>query len=280
MKTVGFIDYFLHEWHADHYPAWINQSSGGEYCVKYAWGAVDSPHPGGKSNRRWAEDMGISLCGSIEEVVEKSDALVVLSPDNAEQHECLSRLPLASGKPVYIDKTFAETLAAAKRIFQMAEQSSTPCYSTSALRYAEEYRQIPGGELSYIGSWGPNSLETYSIHQIEPIVALMGTQAQRVLYTGTEEVPSRLIEFTGGRRASITCFPCGSPFVMQMHGAGRTYLAEVKSDYFQAFIGHMVEFFRTGEIPVPHEQTLAVIAIREAGLQAAAAPGLWAGVPR
>ena len=67
---------------------------------------------------------------------------------------------------------------------------------------------------------------------------------------------------------------------MQMHGAGRTYLAEVKSDYFQAFIGHMVEFFRTGEIPVPHEQTLAVIAIREAGLQAAAAPGLWAGVPR
>ena len=185
MKTVGFIDYFLHEWHADHYPAWINQSSGGEYCVKYAWGAVDSPHPGGKSNRRWAEDMGISLCGSIEEVVEKSDALVVLSPDNAEQHECLSRLPLASGKPVYIDKTFAETLAAAKRIFQMAEQSSTPCYSTSALRYAEEYRQIPGGELSYIGSWGPNSLETYSIHQIEPIVALMGTQAQRVLYTGT-----------------------------------------------------------------------------------------------
>lgn len=89
-----------------------------------------------------------------------------------------------------------------------------------------------------------------------------------------------LIEFTGGRRASITCFPCGSPFVMQMHGAGRTYLAEVKSDYFQAFIGHMVEFFRTGEIPVPHEQTLAVIAIREAGLQAAAAPGLWAGVPR
>ena len=201
MKTVGFIDYFLHEWHADHYPAWINQSSGGEYCVKYAWGAVDSPHPGGKSNRRWAEDMGISLCGSIEEVVEKSDALVVLSPDNAEQHECLSRLPLASGKPVYIDKTFAETLAAAKRIFQMAEQSSTPCYSTSALRYAEEYRQIPGGELSYIGSWGPNSLETYSIHQIEPIVALMGTQAQRVLYTGTEEVPSLLIEFTGGRFA-------------------------------------------------------------------------------
>lgn len=173
--------------------------------------------------------------------------------------------PLASGKPVYIDKTFAETLAAAKRIFQMAEQSGTPCYSTSALRYAEEYRQIPGGELSYIGSWGPNSLETYSIHQIEPIVALMGTQAQRVLYTGTEEVPSLLIEFTGGRRASITCFPCGSPFVMQMARCGRTYLAEVKSDYFQAFIGHMVEFFRTGEIPVPHEQTLAVIAIREAG---------------
>ena len=34
MKTVGFIDYFLHEWHANEYPAMIaayNEKNGADY---------------------------------------------------------------------------------------------------------------------------------------------------------------------------------------------------------------------------------------------------------
>ena len=51
-------------------------------------------------------------------------------------HEELSQLPLKSGKPTYIDKTFAPDYPTAKRIFDLAEANGTPCYSTSALRYA------------------------------------------------------------------------------------------------------------------------------------------------
>ena len=43
MKKIGFIDYFLHEWHSDNIPAWVHEASGGEMKVCYAWGEVDSP---------------------------------------------------------------------------------------------------------------------------------------------------------------------------------------------------------------------------------------------
>ena len=40
MKKVGFIDYYLDEWHANNYPALLNELSGGEYVAAYAYGLV------------------------------------------------------------------------------------------------------------------------------------------------------------------------------------------------------------------------------------------------
>ena len=46
MKTIGFIDYFLNEWHANEYPSMIqayNAKNGTDYQVKYAWAEMDIP---------------------------------------------------------------------------------------------------------------------------------------------------------------------------------------------------------------------------------------------
>lgn len=278
MKTVGFIDYYLHEWHADNYPAWIKENSGGEFEVKYVWGDIDSPLPGGLTNRAWAERMGLTLCGTMEEVIEKSDCLVVLSPDNAEQHERLSRLPLLSGKRVYVDKTFANEVTTAQHIFGFADEGGSPTFSTSALRFAPEYVGARREGLVALNSWGPGNYETYSIHQIEPIVSLMGTEAERVMYLGNEALPGLQIAFSGGRFA--TMFNYGtSPFMMQgKYADDETALIRVESDFFQEFIRAMIAFFRTGEPPVRREETLAVVAIRQAGFEAAKAPGTWVPV--
>ena len=37
----------------------------------------------------------------------------------------------------------------------------------------------------------------------------------------------------------------------------------------------LAAFFTTGEIPVSHEETVAIMAAREAALQAMAEPGAW-----
>ena len=41
MKHIGFIDYYLDEWHANNYPKMIQELSQGEMKVSYAYGDVE-----------------------------------------------------------------------------------------------------------------------------------------------------------------------------------------------------------------------------------------------
>ena len=272
---IGFVDYYLDEWHANNYPQWIRETSGREMEVSLAFGLIDSPI-GGRTSAQWCADMGIPQAKSIEEVVETCDAIVVLSPDNCEMHEQLCQLPLRSGKPVYVDKTFAPDGETARRIFAIAGESHTPCYSTSALRYAEEYQGLKG--IRAISTWGPNEFETYSIHQLEPVMMLMGVDAARVMYLPGEGWYTLAIEFADGRKATITGFAHGSPFLANVEMEAGAKLIEVKSDYFHRFIEHMVAFFRNPQLAVPHAETLRIMDVRGAGLKAIAAPGTWVRV--
>ncbi|WP_339323527.1 hypothetical protein [Paenibacillus sp. FSL W8-0194] len=278
MKKIGFIDYYLDEWHANQYPAWIRDAAGGAMEVAFAYGMKDAEH--GLSNKEWCAKNGVTPCGTIEEVVARSDYLIVLSPDNPEQHEALAELPLASGKPTYIDKTFAPDRAAALRLFERAARHRTPLYSSSALRYAAEYAEVEREGIQVISSWGPGLLENYSIHQIEPIVALMGTEAKRVMFTGTEAAPALLVEFSGGRQATIQQPGPGCPFMMAVnYASGACRVVQPASDFFQSFIRDLARFFETGEAAVPPAETIAVISIIENGLIATKQPYQWIELP-
>jgi predicted dehydrogenase len=281
---LGLIDYYLDEFHANNYPQWIKDASGGELIAAYAYAQLDSTvaagaAAGGLTTAQWCEKHGLERIDTIEEIVAKSDALIVLSPDNPEQHEALCALPLASGKRTYIDKTFAETKAVAERIFAVAEAHGTPCYSSSALRFVEEYRTFRYVQVAGLTSFGPGPLEAYSIHQIEPMVALMGPDAARVQFTGTDKHPAYVCEYRDGRRATLTHHGWECPFGMVADFKdGSTRHVTVETDLFRNFIRELVDFFRTGNVKVPHEETIAVIAVREAALKAAKAPGEWVDV--
>ena len=216
---------------------------------------------------------------TIDELVKKSDALIVLSPDNCEMHEELCQIPLRSGKRCYVDKTFAPDYPTARRIFDIAEQSGTPCYSTSALRFADEYKDIDTASITSLCSWGPNDFNTYSIHQLEPIMMLMKTQPVRVMYLPGENWYSVIIAFQDGRTATLTGYAKGSPFMMNIAGKTESHLLKVESEFFRNFIVELVAFLKTGEVHVPHEQTLAIMAVRGAGLEAIERPGEWVDVP-
>lgn len=278
MKTVGFIDYYLDEYHANNYPKWLNEVSNGELVVKYAYAKIDSPI-GGMTTDEWCEKYGIQRVDTIEELIEKSDCLNVLSPDNPEMHEELCELPLKSGKRVYIDKTFAETKASAEKIFAVAEEHGTPCFSASALRFATEYADIDKNEVAGLVSMGPGMLSNYSIHQIEPIVALMGPDALRVRFTGTEKHPAAVIEYKDGRVAHFSHHGWDCPFAMTIDMKdGTTKRVDVKSDYFNLFVKSMADFFMGAEPTVSHADTIGVIALREAVIKASAQPGEWVNV--
>jgi len=278
MKKIGFIDYFLNEWHADNYPEMIKNATNGEYQVCYAWAYRQPPEELGlKSNEEWAEIHGIELCSSMEEVIEKSDYLVVLSPDYPEMHEELCDLPLKAGKLTYIDKTFAPDKESAIRIFENAETHGTPCYSSSALRFSAELEEIDTENIYKIYSEGPASLSVYAIHQIEPIVRLMNARAKRLMFLGDVVHPSLIIEFEDGRYAQMyhRDDETMSFRITTVDKNNKAKHYEIKSDYFGRFIKAMIAFFETGVAPVTHEQTIDVIAVRTAAVKAAETPFEW-----
>lgn len=278
MKTIGFVDLHLDQFHANKYPGWIEQASGGTMKVAYAYGKQDKE--GGVTNEAWCREQGVQQLFSIAEVVERSDYLIVLSPDNPEYHWELSQLPLASGKSTYIDKTFAPDRVTAIRLFELAAKHGTPMYSTSALRFASEYAELESSNIQTISSWGPGAFSNYSIHQIEPIVRLMGSSPKRVMYTGTPESPALLIDFGDGRQASVNHLGDNCPFTLGVkYNSGDFKQAAVNSNFFAAFIQNLVHFFQTGKPAVDAAETIAIITIIEYGLQAADTPYAWVELP-
>ena len=276
---VGFIDYYLDEWHANNYPAWIREHSNGEMQVCYAYGKIAAPHSG-MTSEQWCAEHGATLCATIEEVVEKSDVLVVLAPDHCQLHEELSHAALCSGKPTFIDKTFSPDLASAKRMFDLAKQYGTPCYTTSSLRYADEYVAVKTEGISSICCWGSGDVDGYSVHMLEPLVMLMNAQPTRVLITKTEGWYQLLVEFADGRQGSIAGWKPWAPYVTNIKYPESCESVSVESDFFQPFIKVMVKFFADRAIPVAHEETLRIMAVRDAAMQALECPGEWVDVPR
>lgn len=278
MKKIGFIDLHLDQFHANKYPGWIEQASDGAMKVTYAYGKKDKEN--GLTNKAWCQAHGIELLPSIQDVVERSDTLIVLSPDNPEYHEELSQLPLKSGKPTYIDKTFAPDRETAVRLFNLAAQHGTPMYSTSALRFASEYAEIDPEGIQTICSWGPGAFDNYSIHQIEPIIRLMGPAPKRIMFTGTTDSPALLIDFGEGRQASIHHLGDNCPFTLGIkYGNGTFKQATAASNFFEPFIRNLVTFFETGQPAVDPAETVAVITIIEFGLKATETPGVWLDLP-
>lgn len=275
MIKIGFIDYFLDEWHALNYPKFIKDACGDEFKVAYAYAETDKP--GGMTTDEWCERFGVEKCGTIAEVVEKSDCIIVLSPDNPERHPDLCREPLASGKRVYVDKTFALSKDIARQIVEHGEKHNTPFFSTSALRFSNELKDIKREGICFINSRGPGNFDTYAIHQIEPIVVLMGSEVERMMSVGSGKYESMVIEFSNGRRAVMSHYGwTGIDFEMTVnYEDGSTVKIPQMSDYFPNFIRSLCTFFKTGETFADHDEMISVMGIIEAGNKALKTPGEW-----
>jgi hypothetical protein len=281
MVKIGFIDYFLNEWHADNYPAMLDKASGGAVKVTGAYALIDkNPNGEGMTNAEWSEKMQIPLVASVDKLISESDCLVVLSPDHPEMHGELCQEALRSGKRVYVDKTFATTRKTAEDLFDLAVKFNTPMFSCSSLRFANEIKDIPPGGFEFISSRGPGTFETYLIHQIEPIVKLMDGDVKKVMYIGSGATPATVLEFTSGAVAATAQFGWDCPFALigKKKGGEEITINEM-TGFFDNFIETLAQFFmgKTG-VPVPARDTVAVMAALEAAEKAKAKPMEWVAI--
>ena len=280
-KTIGFIDNFIDEWHSNNYPAMIAQSSlKDEFALSYAWEIA--PHPERRPLEKWCADNGMIPARSMEEVVDQCDCIAVLSPNNAELHEQLADLALRSGKPVYVDKTFAPDLNAAKRMFALARKHNTPLMSTSALRYAPGLtallrEKVAGEKVNYVCTFGNGlSFEFYGVHQVEMLVLAIGTGAKRVMMNTAARNRSLTVDYNDGRLGVVNYLPeLNFRVVMQYGESACADTGDLGTGHFPAFVEQMLTFFKTGLPQVPEKETLEVMAILESAFLAQKTPGKW-----
>ena len=277
---LGFIDYFLDEWHANNYPDWFkkyNAELGLDVELTYAFGDTEK----GLSTAQWCEKFGVAPVASVNELVEKSDCILVLSPDNPEQHERLCDLALRSGKRVYVDKTFAPDLDAGKRLFDLAGAHGTPMFSSSALRFARElegFRQGTEAKPALCAVRGPGVYANYAIHQLEMIDAVMGQRSLRVKALSAGSGNVLWFEFEDGL-ATMTQQP-GADFGLDLAYEKEGRAISSCTDTFDNLIRAMLRFFSGEAAPVARENTLHALALRDAGLKALAQPDTWIRIER
>ena len=265
MKRIGFVDYYLSEWHANHYPAWIEEASralGEPFAVTAAWAELDVSPVDGVDTDAWCAQFGVRRAPSVEALCREVDCIIVLAPSDPEKHLSYAEQVLPFGKPTYIDKTFAPDLATAERIFALADRYGTPLFSSSALRYGSE---LAGLSCQSVGTTGGGSnLSEYIVHQAEMVIKLLDAEPLSASVERTDSGCVCRAELAGGKRAVMTYSP-ELPFAFSADGEG---MREVNSPIFPTLMRDMLRFFGDGKPSFPREQTLWVMKLRDLILQA------------
>lgn len=277
MKKIGFVDFYISEWHADNYPAWIKKASerlGTEYSAAYAWAEQDVSPVDGITTDEWCKKNGVVRCASIKELCEKSDAIIVLSPSNPEKHLRYASEVLPFGKRTYIDKTFAPDIRTAEEIFRIGEKYNTQFFSTSALRYAEELNSLIGSTDLIITGGGGNFAE-YIIHTVEIAVKILENPVKKVK---VENIGCQRIcrAVTENNSEAVIIFSPGETFSVNAKKPDGNYVhLEISSDFFSALIYEVLRFFETGVLPFDPKQTVEAMRFRSALIAAGDSPEKW-----
>lgn len=282
MKKIGFVDFYISEWHANNYVGWIAQANevlGTDFQVAYAWAELDTSPLDQVTTAQWCEKFGVEQCQTIEELCEKSDYIIVLAPSDPDKHLAYAQKVLPYGKRTYIDKTFAPDYATAKKIFDIAQQYGTPFFSSSALRYAEELKGVGPVNSLFLTASGSNFPE-YIIHPVEMLVSLFNDPMEKVKVeaVGAQRI-CRLVSRKGIEAAIM--FSAGYNYnIMALPVEGKPYRQAITSSFFVALLQDIIRFFETGEYSFDPQQTLEVMRVRDALMAAEKVDGQWLQVER
>ena len=270
MKKIGFIDSYLSEWHANNYPTWMREKIaelGLDLELSYAYAELDVSPLDGVTTDEWCKKFGMEKCGTVEELAEKSDFIVILAPSNPETHLRLAEAALKFGKRTYIDKTFAPDYATAKKIFDIAKEYGAEFFSTSALRYADELDSIEVKDECKVSGTGSN-FDEYVIHLCEMLVKKIGMGAESIIANEKDGNVELDIAYGDARRATLI-FGQGIPFAMSSDlSAPLGELTPMASPYFNSLMKDILCFFSGADVSFDTCETLEVMKIREAAIKA------------
>ena len=217
--------------------------------------------------------LGVETVDSIAEVLRRVDVVLLMTNDG-RLHLDQARQILQAGKPIFIDKPLAGSLADAVAIFEAAERAHVPVFSSSSLRYAAGAQAARGGSLGRVvgaDAYSPATLEAthpdlfwYGIHGVELLFTALGTGCEEVVRVhadGTDVVVGR---WSDGRIGTFRGIRHG-----RGDYGGTAFGAEGIGplgpfDGYRPLVVKIAQFFRTRVAPVAADETLEIYAFMEA----------------
>jgi len=213
-------------------------------------------------------EKGIEIVGSIDELLPKVDAVMIESVDGRPHLE-QARPVFAAGKPLFIDKPFAGSLADAIEIVELSQKTGVPFFSCSSSRFSPDFQAVRKGEAGFgeikrVTAHGPMSTEPhhpdlywYGIHGCEVLYTILGSGCKTV----TREGPQRVVGVWSDGRVGI--FEGGGSIGAEVEGTEKSGSAGKYGGY-----GPLVEqialFFKTRKPPIDAAETLELMAYMEA----------------
>jgi predicted dehydrogenase len=215
----------------------------------------------------------VKLYESIEALTCDVDAIMILSVDG-RQHLAQFRRSLCASRPVFIDKPLGGSLRDAIEIVRLAQETQTPCFSSSSFRYLPD---SPAQRLGTIGqitaaiSYGPAEREPhhpdlfwYGIHPVEALYAILGPGCQQVVRTTGEHADVVVGRWASGCIGTLL----GNRQAYKGHGVTvvgtKGVLSGNEQHSYRPLACEIIKFFQTHTAPVTLDVTLEIHAFMEA----------------
>lgn len=280
MIRVGFLDHHLRNYHADVFLSLLRGVAGAGH-VEVVGAFETDPAPGGD----WCAENGVTRFASAAELVDASEAVIVLAPDNIATHLALGRTAYESGKPVFVDKYLSTLLADARAIVALCAKHKTPLMSSSALRFAAEVEEVAAKLQTApdtVFARGFGNWHGYGVHTIAPAIRLFGPKVKRLVDTGAGPVRLVTLDDGHGRRATIEVRDAenrqeATPWQVGALSNGRYEFATITrfAEFYENLMRAVVRFFETRLSPVSVDEQLLTCAIEEAADASLAAGSAW-----
>ncbi len=250
--------------------------SGGKVVAAFPGGSHDIPSSRDRVGLFTDElrGMGVEIVDSIDALLERVDVVLLESVDGRKHLEQV-RPVFAAGKPVFIDKPLAGSLADAIEIVELAKKHKTPFFSSSAMRYTPDIAAAcdnPSiGKILGCAAFSPCTLEPthpdlfwYGVHGVETLFTIMGPDCQQVTRTHTDGAELVTGVWSEDRIGTFRGMRSGK------HDYGALVFGSKSNHYIHGFGGYeplvvqIAQFFKTGQPPVNPDETIAILAFMEA----------------
>jgi predicted dehydrogenase len=217
---------------------------------------------------------GVEIADSIPRLLEKVDVVLLETNDGRPRREQALQV-IKAGKPMFIDKPVAASLADVMAIYSKAREQKVPIFSTSSLRYMKSAQEVrydnKVGKVLAADTFSPATLEPhhpdlfwYGIHGVEILFTVMGAGCESVTRFNTGNMDVVVGKWSDGRIGTFRGTREGSHEYGGTAFGSNGNLVLGPFDGYEGLAKKIAEFFRTKKSPVDDAETLEVYAFMEA----------------